>query len=150
MQLYMIDGISNVLLIFAHKSATEYPKHLYELMNIEEFRNICLSFPFAQENSPWADHKYDHLVTFTVASKWFCILDIENKFCNIKCDPNQIDTLLEKYNGAMPAWHMNKRHWIKIVLESDIPDKEIASLISQAYNLIVNKLPKSTITKMTI
>lgn len=38
---------------------------------------------------------------------------------------------------------MNKTHWIKIVLDSDVPDKEIEDLVKQAYGLIVSGLAKS-------
>ena len=38
---------------------------------------------------------------------------------------------------------MNKSHWIKIVLDSDLPDKEIETLVRDAYDLIVASLPKS-------
>lgn len=43
---------------------------------------------------------------------------------------------------------MNKTHWVKIVLESDVPDKEIETLVKQAYDLIVQSLPKSTKTQL--
>ena len=113
-------------------------------MNIEDFRNFCLSLPQAKENSPWSEPQYQNLITFTVADKWFCLLDIENKFCDVKCAPESVTLLQEKYHGIQPAWHMNKTHWIKIVLESDVPEQEIENLVRQAYGLIVKSLPKST------
>lgn len=112
-------------------------------MNVEDFRNYCLSLPQAKENAPWTEPQYQNLITFTLAEKWFCLLDIDNKFCNVKCAPEKIEELQEKYRGIQPAWHMNKSHWIKIVLDSDVPDQEIESLVKQAYELIVSALPKS-------
>lgn len=117
-------------------------------MNIEDFRGYCLSMPQAKENSPWTEPQYQNLITFTVDGKWFCLLDAENKFCDIKCTPDQITELQEKYQGVQPAWHMNKTHWVKIVLESDVPDKEIEALVKQAYDLIVKSLPKSKRTQL--
>ena len=112
-------------------------------MNFEEFRDYCLSLPEAQENSPWTEPRYQNLVTFTVAGKWFCLLDLENKFCDLKCSPENIAKLQDRYKGIQPAWHMNKTHWIKVELESDVPVSEIRSLIKEAYDLIVASLPKS-------
>ena len=112
-------------------------------MNVEEFRNYCLSLPMARENSPWTEPQYQNLITFTVADKWFCLLDLENKFCDVKCAPDDVVELQEKYSGVQPAWHMNKNHWIKIVLDSDVPDNEIEHLVKQAYDLIVISLTKS-------
>ena len=39
--------------------------------------------------------------------------------------------------------HMNKTHWIKVVLDSDIPKAEIEHLAKQAYETIVSSLTKS-------
>ena len=112
-------------------------------MNIEDFRNYCLSLPQAKDNAPWTEPQFQNLITFTVADKWFCLLDIENKFCDIKCAPENIEELQAMYKGIEPAWHMNKKHWIKIILDADVPEKEIESLVKQAYDLIVNSLTKS-------
>lgn len=112
-------------------------------MNVEEFRNYSLSLPAAEENSPWTEPQYQNLITFTVGGKWFALLDIENKFCDLKCAPENVDELQARYNGVQPAWHMNKTHWIKLLLDSDVPDKEIETLIREAYDLIVKSLPKS-------
>lgn len=112
-------------------------------MNIEEFRNQCLSFPQAKENAPWNEPQYQNLMTFTVADKWFCLLDLDNKFCDLKCPVEQVAELQDKYKGVEPAWHMNKTHWIKVILDSDIPKAEIEALVKQAYNLIIASLPKS-------
>lgn len=112
-------------------------------MNIEDFRDFCLSLPAAKENAPWTEPQYVNLVTFTVADKWFCLLDIENKFCDVKCNPDLVEELQDRYSGIQPAWHMNKKHWIKIVLDSDVPQSEIESLVHNAYDLIVAELSKA-------
>lgn len=112
-------------------------------MNIEDFREYCLSLPKAIENAPWTEPQYQNLITFTVADKWFCLLDLENKFCDLKCPVEQVSELQNKYNGIEPAWHMNKTHWIKVILDSDVPTVEIENLIKQAYQTIVSGLTKS-------
>lgn len=112
-------------------------------MNIEDFREYCLSLPQAKENSPWTEPQYQNLMTFTIADKWFCLLDLENKFCDVKCAPEKIAELQERYRGIEPAWHMNKTHWIKIVLDSDVPTEEIEVLVKQAYDLIVANLSET-------
>ena len=112
-------------------------------MNIEDFRNYCLSLPQAKENAPWTEPQYQNLITFTVGDKWFCLLDIDNKFCDVKCSPDKVEELQTQYNGIQPAWHMNKTHWIKIILDSDVPEKVIESLVKNAYELIIVSLSKA-------
>ncbi len=117
-------------------------------MNIEDFRNYCLSLPEAKESMPWTDPQYQNLITFTIAGKWFCLLDLDNKFCDLKCPVDSVTELQEKYHGIEPAWHMNKKHWIKLVLDSDVPAQEIKTLVKQAYNLIVASLTRSKLQEL--
>lgn len=112
-------------------------------MNIEDFRAVCLSQPCAGENAPWADPRYQNLITYTVAGKWFCLLNLDTKACNIKCRPDEVAELLDRYRGIEPAWHMNKTHWIGLVPDSDVPDDEIRRLVRQAYSLVVARLTKA-------
>lgn len=53
---------------------------------------------------------------------------------DLKCDPGVI-SLLRNEQGTLPAYHMNKEHWITIVLDSPFPKEEIYNLIDWSYNL---------------
>lgn len=119
-------------------------------MNLEDFRVACLSLPHAEENAPWEEPKYQNLVTYTVASKWFVLLDLDDKRCNLKASPEIIAEMQDKYEGACQAWHMNKNHWLGVLLESDIPDAQIRELINAAYDLIVKKLPRRIRQEMNL
>lgn len=110
-------------------------------MNIEELREYCLSLKGAQENMPWTEPKYSMLMTFTIGGKWFCLADVEKKFIDVKCSPERVAEMQSRYNGAFPAWHMNKKHWLGVELESDVPDNVIRELLTDGYKLIVSKLP---------
>nr|WP_254045937.1 MULTISPECIES: MmcQ/YjbR family DNA-binding protein [unclassified Gilliamella] len=35
----------------------------------------------------------------------------------------------------MPAYHMNKEHWISIVLSGPLTDKEIFDFLDESYHL---------------
>lgn len=110
-------------------------------MNVEELRDYCIELPGVTEQCPWTDPKYKDLVTFTVGGKWFCLLDIDHKFINIKGVPENIQYLQSHFKGALPAWHMNKKYWVSIILESDISDVKIFELVKESYNLVLNGLP---------
>ncbi len=112
-------------------------------MNIEDFRLLCLSQPNARENSPWTDSRYENLITYTVAGKWFCLLNLDSKSCLIKCRPDEVIELQDRFRGIEPAWHMNKKHWIGLALDSDVPDDEIRRLVRQAWRLVVARLTKA-------
>lgn len=112
-------------------------------MNIEELRDFCMALKGARENMPWTEPQYSMLVTFTVGGKWFCLLDMDKKFIDVKCSPDKIQDMQSHYRGAFPAWHMNKEHWLGVTLESDIPDTVIKELLTDGYILIVARLPKA-------
>ena len=119
-------------------------------MNIEELRNYCLSLKGVEENTPWTEPQYSMLVTFSVGGKWFCLLDPDKKFINIKGEPEKIQEIQAHYNGAFSAWHMNKEHWVGITLESDIPDSIIKELLKEAYILVAGHLPKKVRSELNL
>ncbi len=114
-------------------------------MNIETFRKYCLSFDGTTEKLPFkkAASQYDKdLLVFYVADKWFCFVNIEKfDFCDLKCDPEESKELQEKYKGIKPGYHMNKKHWISVSFDSDVPDSTIKELVRKSYELIVENLP---------
>ena len=115
-------------------------------MNIEDFRAWCLSFGGVSEKMPFgkATSDYDrNLLVFEVAGKWFCFVNIDVfDFCNIKCAPNRIGELQAQYAGVTPGYHMNKKHWVSVHFDEDVPDETIRELVRQSYDLVVASLPK--------
>lgn len=115
-------------------------------MNIEDFRTYCLSFEGAQDKMPFekATSEYDrNLLVFYVADKWFCFVNIDVfDFCNIKCASEQIMDLQDSYEGIKPGYHMNKKHWISVYFDKDVPDQTIKELVKQSYDLVVASLSK--------
>lgn len=57
----------------------------------------------------------------------------EVEIIDIKLDPSEIEELL-KQDGFYPAYHMNKKSWITIILNNTISDKKIVSLIEKSYS----------------
>lgn len=79
--------------------------------------------------------------------KWYGIimninknkLDEEDKdveVLNIKLNEKLIEDLLKK-KGFYKAYHMNKKYWISIILDDEVPDEEIINLIQESYNYTV-------------
>ena len=109
-------------------------------MNIEEFREYCLSLNGVYEKMPFTNvpDKYSRdVLCFYVGSKWFCFVNIEVfDFCCIKCDPNESGELQARYSGITPGWHMNKKYWISVYFNHDVPDNKIKELIKQSYDIV--------------
>ena len=110
-------------------------------MNIEEFRNYCLSKKGVTESFPFGE---DTLV-FKVMEKVFALagLDAHPLTVNLKCDPERAIELREAYDGLIiPGYHMNKKHWNTVELERNLPPKLLTELIDHSYDLVVKSLTK--------
>lgn len=54
---------------------------------------------------------------------------------NVKVKGEDVPSLLQK-EGIYPAYHMNKKYWISIVLDDTIKDKEVYELLDESYYLV--------------
>ncbi len=109
-------------------------------MNIESFRAYCLAKPGAEETFPFGP---DTLV-FKVRGKMFALTNLENfEGVNLKVDPEYGAELRERYDFVIPAFHMNKKHWITVQIRNGVPVQLLRQLIDQSYNLVVSGLSKS-------
>lgn len=108
-------------------------------MNIESFRNYCLSLDFVEEGFPFGP---DTLV-FKVKSKIFAITSLNAEFLkvNLKSDPVKAIILREQYEEIQPGFHMNKKHWNTVKFESRLSDKFLKELINDSYKLVCKSLP---------
>ena len=110
-------------------------------MNIEEFRDYCLSFAGTTEDMPFGDQA----LVFKVLGKMFVLTNIDSfESINVKCDPQKAVDLREKYTCVQPGYHMNKKHWNTILVNDEMNDEEIRHWVRHSYELVVSKLPKKS------
>ena len=60
---------------------------------------------------------------------------------DIKCSTIMIGSLLST-KGFFPAYHMNKNHWISIVLDNSVSDDQIIPLLELSYDSVAPKRRK--------
>lgn len=109
-------------------------------MNIEEFRDYCLSKKGVNEGLPFDEHT----LVFKVMGKMFAITGLERlpPQVNLKCDPDYAIALREEYDGAIiPGYHMSKVHWNTVILDQ-VPPELVIKLIEHSYTLVVSKFTK--------
>jgi predicted DNA-binding protein (MmcQ/YjbR family) len=105
-------------------------------MNIEEFREYCLSKKGTSEDTPFGP---DTLV-FKVLGKVFALTGLDNpEFkANLKCEPNYAIELREKHDFIVPGFHMNKAHWNTVSIEK-AGNLLAKSLIDHSYEEVIKK-----------
>lgn len=115
-------------------------------MDIEEFRDFCLSFASVHDAFPFgkATSEYDrNLLVFYVGDKWFCFVNaVAFDFCNVKCAPDEVRALQERYEGITPGYHMDKKYWISVHFDRDVPDAVVRELVRRSYEEVAAHLPK--------
>lgn len=108
-------------------------------MNIEDFREYCLSLPGVTEATPFekfSKGKWTILV-FYVNSHMFCYFNVD-EFSNItiKCNPAEIPELKEHYQAVGEPFNGNKKYWISVQPNSDLPDDQLKELVRNSYELV--------------
>jgi len=105
-------------------------------MNIESLREYCISKKGVTESFPFGE---DTLV-FKTGGKIFALVNLDGDLSiNLKCDPALAIDLRERYSSVTSGYHMNKKHWNTILLDSSVPDKEIFSWIDHSYERVSGK-----------
>ncbi len=63
----------------------------------------------------------------------------ETRVLNVKCDPLLASMLRDTYPEISAGYHMNKTHWISLMLEGGLPEEEFCKLLSLSYQLTLPK-----------
>lgn len=97
--------------------------------------------------APWQDMPDAFTFKTTKRNKWYALfMTIPYKslglsksgkvdIMNIKLPPDKIINLIEKVH-YFPAYHMNKKYWLTVVLQKDLPIDFVQELIAESYALV--------------
>ena len=55
---------------------------------------------------------------------------------SLKCDPNLAELLRDKYESVLPGYHLNKRHWITVIVTGQLTDVDIRDLARHSFELV--------------
>ncbi len=113
-------------------------------------REAVFSFAFEQYGtSPeflWRDAPDTGILRHTDNRKWFAAIirvkrsrlglnlsdDSLVDVLNVKC-PSELIGSLRMQTGILPGYHMNKQHWISILLDGSVPLEEICGLLDMSF-----------------
>jgi len=115
-------------------------------MDLAKFREYCLSKPEATEGTPFGPD----VLVFKVRGKIFALASLDEvpARANLKCDPDLALELRDRYEQVTAGYHMNKKHWNTVEIESGIPDVELRKMIDHSYELVVKSLPRKAREKL--
>jgi predicted DNA-binding protein (MmcQ/YjbR family) len=61
---------------------------------------------------------------------------------SLKCEPNRGTYLRQQHSAVTPGYHLNKKHWITVLLDGSIPPEQVEEMIEHSYERVVAGLPK--------
>ena len=100
-----------------------------------------------EQDYPWRQYPEYAVLRHAESGKWYGVImnlpratlglagkgDVE--VVNLKCD-HVLDVLLNSEPGAvLPEYHMNKKHWLTIVLDGKFTAGELYGLIDESHGL---------------
>lgn len=107
-------------------------------MNIEEFREYCISKAGVTEEFPFDEVT----LVFKVMGKMFALTNLDGEWSlALKCDPQRAIDLREQFPAIQPGYHMSKVHWNTVMMDGSLPQKLVLEMIDHSYELVVSKLP---------
>jgi len=148
---FYITNYSGTFLSSLHKEVEDIIEDIQKQCSLkEEIIPEILNFVGQKYGTlpkyPWkGDSNYCTLTNSK--NKWYAlimklspkVIGLEGKekiyLLNLKHLPQKIDNIID-YERIFPAYHMNKKHWITINLNSNIHFDRIKELIEESYTLV--------------
>lgn len=105
---------------------------------------------------PWEGDRINAVLRHSDTAKWYALMmtvsrktlginsDEKVDILNVKCDPIMIGSLLMN-DGYFSAYHMNKEHWITVILDGTVPFEEICGVINISYGMTKSKKARKKI-----
>jgi predicted DNA-binding protein (MmcQ/YjbR family) len=105
-------------------------------MTPDDLLEFCLSLPQAEETFPFDEET--SVFKTTGNGKIFALSSLGDSplTVSVKVDPEESLALQAEYPQITPGYHLNKKHWVTIVLDGGVPDALVEQLISGSHALV--------------
>jgi len=140
---------------FVNQIRSDVDEVVYQVIEsryqLKDYRERVFDFVRAELNTkletPWDKHPEFYVMKTANRQKWYGLmmrisyqlLDPQQSgivdVLNLKAPPLKIVDLID-YQTFYPAYHMNKKHWVSVVVDEKINLKQLQALIRQSYQLV--------------
>lgn len=110
-------------------------------MTEREWIDYLLAKPCSEDSYPFGPEAH----VFKVFGKMFALIGFRNEKLTItlKASPENVTFLSEEFSCIERGYHMNKKHWITVILSEEISVGMLEDWIDCSYDLVVSKLTKA-------
>lgn len=112
-------------------------------MTPDALREFCLALPQAVETFPFGEETSVFKVSGNDKIFALSALAAQPLSVSLKCDPEDGIALREEFAQITPGYHLNKKHWITIVIDGVVPDELIRQLLRGSHELVRPRTPRA-------
>lgn len=115
-------------------------------MKIEKLNKFLSELNGSESSYPFGPEA----LVYKVMDKMFALVCEKESGSQVtlKCTPADGESLVALYESVSPGYYMNKKHWITILLDGELPDEVMMDLAKGSYDLVVSKLTKANKKKL--
>jgi predicted DNA-binding protein (MmcQ/YjbR family) len=112
-------------------------------MTPDGLREFCLALPQGIETFPFDDET--SVFKTSGNGKIFALSALAGYpfDVSLKCDPEEGLALRAEFPGITPGYHLNKKHWITILLDGAVPDELVEQLLRSSHALVRPRVPRA-------
>ncbi|TCD54718.1 hypothetical protein EJ419_01945 [Alloscardovia theropitheci] len=124
------------------------------MYNAETLKRYVREYFECEIDYPWISHPSFAVLRHEYSRTWFDLVmtlpfatlgasdstDLVDAV-NLKANPLDVDFFASQ-PGFVPAYHMNKTHWITVLLDGSVPDKQIEDMVEQSFELTMKASDK--------
>lgn len=139
-----------VQVIHSHKKknglSRKDKEELYSMVNRRDVLNYAFETHGTKAEHLWEKYPTHEVLRHSKSAKWYGLLaDITKDKVSLagegridilvlKCEPEMITSLVSQ-KGFAPAYHMNKKHWLTVLLDGTLKDDIVYNLLDMSYGL---------------
>ena len=100
-------------------------------------KNVTALIAFLEKRPGVAEVKASpNASMYKVEDRIFAILSKKTGYVVLKTAPESVPMLKEVYRGIGHKTHLDRRHWIAVELDADVPMREVQRLVGLSYDLV--------------
>ncbi|MBP1920937.1 MmcQ/YjbR family DNA-binding protein [Youngiibacter multivorans] len=110
----------------------------------DKYRDMIMGHALSKKKAVSSFPFDDTTEVFKVSGRIFMLVNNEEPFeISLKCDPQRAVELRSMFGFIRPGYHLNKKHWITVVVDGSMGIGFYEELIDHSYLQVVNKLTRA-------
>lgn len=107
----------------------------------KEAIEACLRLAGVYEDYPFDDGNWTVMRHRGNKKMFAAIFEREgNIWLNLKAEPLWGEFWRQNFSAVIPAYHMNKKHWISVILDGTLREEDLLRMIEDSYGLTKPKV----------